>query len=106
MVESWLHAMPSVWRLDLGGFFFFGKLISPLPLWYHIYMRMPYKTLKPLYKLMIDRGITWKDIRLNVKMQPEHFGRLQRGIVPRFYIIQRLMDYLECRYTDIVGWEI
>lgn len=63
-------------------------------------------TLKPLYKLMIDRDITWADIRRNVPMQPEHLSRLRRGMIPPLYVLERVMDWLGCGMTDIVGWEI
>lgn len=69
-------------------------------------MRKPYKTLKPLYKYMIDHDISWYDIQKNVKLQPDVFSKVQSGIMFKPYVIFRLMDYLGCKYTDIVGYEI
>lgn len=66
----------------------------------------PVRSLRPLYRLMAERDLRWQDIRDNVRMQPEILSGIRSGRVPRMYVIQRLMDWLGCRYSDIVGWDI
>lgn len=66
----------------------------------------PYRTVKPLYKMMIDRELTWKDINKNIKIQPDQLYKLQKGHVPPQYLIDRLCAYLQCKEEDIIGWEV
>lgn len=71
-------------------------------------MRMPYKTFKPLRKYMVDHDITWYDIKKNTKLSSFMVVSLQLDRIQyvRFKDIQKVMDYLGCKYTDIVGYDI
>jgi DNA-binding Xre family transcriptional regulator len=66
----------------------------------------PFRTVKPLFKLMIDREIKWRDINKNITIQPDQLYKLKRGRVPPQYLIDRLCAYLQCTEEDIIGWEV
>lgn len=66
----------------------------------------PYKTVKPLHKLMIDRGMKWTDIGKGITIEPHWLYKIERGWVPPQYLIDRLCAFLKCDEDDIIGWEV
>ena len=81
----------------LAGPCFLGESVKKLE---------PYKTVKPLHKLMIDRGMKWTDIGKGITIEPHWLYKIERGWVPPQYLIDRLCAFLKCDEDDIIGWEV
>lgn len=65
----------------------------------------PYKTIKPLKKMMIDREIEWDELAKKTKLKWRAYF-LYRGDIPTDNELKRLCEFFECTEDDIIGWEV
>lgn len=62
-------------------------------------------TYKPLWKLLIDRGMTKTELRKRTKIAPSTFTKLNNEQQVSLDILARICKELECGFDDIIEIE-
>lgn len=62
-------------------------------------------TYKPLWKLLIDRGMTKTELRKRTKIAPSTFTKLNNEQQVSLDILARICKELECGFDDIIQIE-
>ena len=57
---------------------------------------------KPLWKLLIDRDMTKKDLMLNAGISKSTMDKMYRGENISMEIINRICNYLKCDVGDVI----
>ena len=62
-------------------------------------------TYKPLWKLLIDKGISKTDLRKRTKIAPSTFTKMNNDQQVSLDVLARICKALECGFDDIVEIE-
>lgn len=62
-------------------------------------------TYKPLWKLLIDRGMTKTELRKKTQIAPSTFTKMNNGQHVSLDILARICKELECGFDDVVEIE-
>ena len=62
-------------------------------------------TYKPLWKLLIDKGISKTDLRKRTKIAPSTFTKMNNDQQVSLDVLARICKVLECGFDDIVEIE-
>lgn len=61
-------------------------------------------TFNPLWKLLIDKGMTKEDLRIAIGLSPSTMAKMGKGEYIAMEVLKRICDYLHCNLNDIVEY--
>lgn len=64
---------------------------------------MPF-TYNPLWKLLIDRGMTREDLRIAIGASPSTMAKMSKGEYMAMSILEKICDYLHVGLNDVVEY--
>lgn len=59
-------------------------------------------TFNPLWKLLIDKGMTREEMRVALKISPSTMAKMSRGENVSMEVLNRICQYLDAQLSDIV----
>lgn len=57
---------------------------------------------KPLWKLLIDKDMTKKDLMLAVDISKSTIDKMGRSEIVSLKVIDKICDYFHCRIEDVI----
>ena len=61
-------------------------------------------TFNPLWKLLIDKGMTKEDLRVALGLSPSTIAKMGKGEYIAMEVLERICDFLHCGLHDIVEY--
>lgn len=59
---------------------------------------------KPLWKLLIDKGMTKEELRLAIKLSPSTMAKMGKGGYVSLEVIHRICKYFNCQPGDLLEY--
>ena len=56
----------------------------------------------PLWKMIIDKGMTREKMRIDLRLSPSTMAKLSKGENVTLNVLDRICNYFECPIQDIV----
>ena len=64
---------------------------------------MPF-TFKPLWKMLIDKDMSKKDLMLKVGISKSTLDKMSRGEIVSMEIIDRICQHFNCKVEDVISF--
>lgn len=59
---------------------------------------------KPLWKILVDRGMTKEDLRTALKISPSTIAKMGKGEYVSMEVIHRICKHLDCQPGDLIEY--
>lgn len=64
---------------------------------------MPF-TFNPLWKLLIDKGMTKENLRIELGLSPATMAKMGKGEYISMEVVHRICNYFNCQIGDIIEY--
>lgn len=59
---------------------------------------------EPLYKMMKQRGLLWKDVKEGTGCSPGTMAKITHGVPVSLDVIDRLCAFFQCHVEDVIQY--
>lgn len=59
---------------------------------------------KPLWKVLIDKGMTKEDLRLAIKLSPSTMAKMSKGEYVSLEVLHRICELFNCQPDDLLEY--